>query len=467
MDEEETSMKFYRNAIILVAVVALLAGAYFLLNNLLPEEEGPTHNTPDSTKIVDFDSLETKKLIVKYPEEELVLVKIDDENWQLTSDKDLKLDNSRVRSIAINLSSVFVEKTIEENANDISVYGLDEPVVVTAIQDDESKYTLLIGDKTPTEGAYYAKLESDNNIYTIDKYTANKILASKNDLKLTTLFDVAVEDITELSLERNGELAFDTVKDGNEWKMTHPLQTKADLAKVGKIIDAICGLTVKSYIDDNSDLASFGLDGPEYILSFTAKEMNHQILFGDELDGKEIYAKLGNRQDVFKLDVETVNFLDTPVKEVVDCFVALPNINDVSKVVAEIDGYKDISEIEADEDSDVEKFTFNGKDATVENEKGDSLFKKYYQGLLQSGIMDDLDITGQPEGNAEIVITYYKENGEEIKIEFISRDEFYYYIVKNGKYTGLVVNKKTFDEDDGLRRTRKNLAEAVKEQNNS
>lgn len=456
-------MRLYRNAIILVVILAVAIGAFYFLKDRAPDEDtGPDYKPSTSVKIVDFDSLKVNKVVVRYPEEEFVLVKVDKDNWQLESDRDLKLDNSRVRSIAIRMSSVFAEKEIEENPKDLSIYGLDKPVHATSYLEDGSEHSIMIGNLTPTKGAYYAMLPGGDKVYTISTYDAEGILITKNDLKLITLFELAAEDFTRIALERNGNLAFDSYKDGDLWMLSQPLEANASLAKIDEITTAITALQVKSYVKDSSDLAVFGLDNPKYVLSFKTKDYENSILFGNETTGASIYAKLADRDDVFSLDVNTVNFLDVPVEEVVDSFVTLPNIQNVNKVVVEIDGVTDVSEIQTDpEDSDNDKFTFNGKDASVKDDKGDFYFKKYYQGLLIAGIRDEVDIDGKPEGNPELIITYFMKTGEEIKLEYISRDDYYYYIVKNGDYTGLVVNKKKLSNDESIRATRQRMVEAM------
>ncbi len=456
-------MRLYRNAIILVVVLAVAIGAFYLLKDRVPEEDtGPSYKPSTSVKIVDFDSLKVNKVVVRYPEEEFVLNKVDKDNWQLESDKDMRIDNSRVRSIAIRMSSIFVEKEIEENPKDLSVYGLDKPVHATAYLDDGTEYSILIGNLTPTKGAYYAMLPGGDKVYTIGTYESEGILITKNDLKLVTLFEIAVEDFTQIALKRNGANAFDSYKDGDIWVLSEPLAANANLAKIDEITTAISTLQVKTYVKDSSDLAVFGLDNPKYVLSFKTNDYENSISFGNETAGSNIYAKLADRDDVFNLDVNVVNFLDVPVEEVVDSFVALPNIQNVNKVVVEIDGTTDVSEIQTDpEDSDNDKFTLNGRDASVTDHKGDFYFKKYYQGLLIAGIRDEVDIDGKPEGISEITITYFLKDGEEIKLEYVSRDDYYYYVVKNGDYTGLVVNKKKLSSDDSLRVTRKNLIEAM------
>jgi hypothetical protein len=114
-----------------------------------------------------------------------------------------------------------------------------------------------------------------------------------------------------------------------------------------------------------------------------------------------------------------------------------------------MDGRTDNIEIQSNKDNkDNDRFTLNGKevprDAKVGEKTGDSLFRAYYQSLI--GIsMSDLEIGAKPAGKAELAITYYlKKAPGTMKIEFIPKDGKYYYALKNGNYTNMLVDKNEF-----------------------
>jgi hypothetical protein len=48
-----------------------------------------------------------------------------------------------------------------------------------------------------------------------------------------------------------------------------------------------------------------------------------------------------------------------------------------------------------------------------------------------------------------------------MKVEFYSKDKDYYYVVKNGKYSNLLVLKSQFDKAEGVRPTYKTLMDLI------
>ena len=118
-------MKLYRNAIILLIVAALLAGVYVIVKDKKSDSEPAADK--NTIKIFDLDTDKMIEMTIDNGQDKLVFakktVKEDDNEkkiWEILSPKDLKIDESKVSSIATNISSLVAEKIIEEEAGDIS-----------------------------------------------------------------------------------------------------------------------------------------------------------------------------------------------------------------------------------------------------------------------------------------------------------------------------------------------------------
>lgn len=444
-------MKLYRNAIILVIIVALLVGAYFLIDSNKGKDDGITDTPSDTVKLTDYTSDEIASCTLINQDGEFVIVKKDEE-WALSKPDDIKADPSTLSSIVINASSVAASKIVEEDAQDLSVYGLDKPIIVKVKPKEGDEIVIEIGNETPTESGYYAKLSGDDSVYVIGTYTANKLVVGRNDIRTKKIYDVAVEDISGLSMDRKGQNVFESVMESeNNWSMTRPIKGSMNATALSVMLDAIVNTTANKFIEENpSSLSAYGLDEPDYALSFkTAGNKTYKLLIGDEVSGGgEMYAKLDSGNDVFTINTSVFTFLDKPLKEIVEVFAYIVNIDQVKEIDLTMDGktthmtldiYKDE---EGKSDTDKDKFTVNGIDASGENEEGDQPFRKFYQSLI--GIsLDEIDVEGQPTGNPEISIEY-KLNSGSMKVDFISKDNNYYYVVRNGEYAGILVKKNRY-----------------------
>ncbi|MGE5614966.1 MAG: DUF4340 domain-containing protein [Bacillota bacterium] len=446
-------MKFYKNAIILVVIVAILAGVYVLVTKIKPES---TDNTTDLIRLTDFTSDEVESVTLENPDGIFVIVEKDKE-WVLSSPTDLKYDSTILSSIVINASSVTADRVVEENAQDLAKYGLDKPVTVRVKTKDGKETVLEVGNKTPTKSGYYVKFADKNDVYVIATYTGDYLVKGRNGIRAKKLFDFASDEINTLAMNRKGQNVFRSFKEKDDltsWTMTEPIKASMNESTLSPMLEALANTTVDEFLEDKpSDLAQYGLDAPAYEFEFGTKTGGTiRLLMGDEKQrGSTIYAKLDNSDEVFTVDISSYNaFLDKPLKEIVSVFAYIVNIDQVKKIDLTMDGkttnmvldvYKDE---EGKPDADKDKFYVNGIDASGKNEDGDQPFRKFYQALIGIGL-DEIDVNGKPEGDAEVTINYTLKDGS-MKVEFIPKDENYYYVVRNGEYAGILVkrNKKDF-----------------------
>lgn len=457
-------MKLYKNAIILLVVVGLLVGAYAFASTRKPAEtEGP--DLPSVEKVFEIDKAKISEVTIVNKEEKFVFVKKDDA-WTLAFPENFKADTSKIDSVVSNLAYITADRVIEENAADLEQYGFGKPLQIS-IKHEEGTKELEMGDLNSTKDAYYIKEKGSSKVYTISKYTGDAIAVSRNDLRDKTLYTLNTEEAIGVSMSKAGNLVFSAKKiEDSQWVLTAPIEGNADASKISPILEALA--TTSSYMnfieEKPTDLEKYGLKNPAHVLEFETASGKTKLLLGSEKEkGKEVYAKLADRDDVFTIDESSMNFLDKPLKEIIEVFAYITNIQDVSKIVVEIDGTTTVSEIVTDkDDKDKDKFTVNGKDATMKDEKDNSLFRKYYQALI--GVtMDEIDIDGKPSGKPEIKFTYsLKKDPGTMTVEFIPKDDSFYYVVKNGKYANILVAKKKFNEAEGVRETQKKILEAIK-----
>lgn len=462
-------MKLYRNAIILLVVVGLLAGAFFFLQSRKPAETGE-ENAPDTIKLVDYLSDDLTQITVESTEGTFVVEKKEKE-WILASPKDLKADPSKLSSIAINASSIIADKKVEDNATNLAQYGLDKPVTVTIKHKDGKVKTLLFGSETPTKGGYYVKEKDSNAVYVVGSYTSEKLLVKRNEIRDLALFTMKPEDIISFSMDRKGANVFKAKKTGEfNWSMTEPIQGALSGA-IDPMLQAVTGTPASEYVEENSsDLAKYGLDKPVYSFDFATSTGSYTLQLGKEkTKGSEIYAKLGNSNDVFVLSEQAFTFLDKPLREIVEVFAYIVNIDQVNRIELTLDGklttcelevYKDA---EGKSDNDKDKFKVNGKDASMKDENDKQPFRNFYQSLVGIGL-DEIEIGAVPSGAPEISIKYYlKQAPGTVQVDFVSKDNYFYYVMKDGKYTGMLV-KKAGKKDfgiEGLRDSLKTLLEFV------
>ncbi|HEX3029275.1 MAG TPA: DUF4340 domain-containing protein [Clostridia bacterium] len=463
-------MKLYRNAIILVIVLGLLVGAYMIFGKNKKESssvQGTTtvSETNKAEKVFSTDTEKITEFTVQNKNGTFVFNKKGD-SWEYPAgEKGFRLSSEKVEAMVSSIADVDSEEVIEKNATDLAQYGLNNPINVT-IKTKNGKTTILqIGSATSSGDTYYIKLKDSSKVYTVGSYACDSLNFSKNDITDITLFTSNADDITKFILEKQGQLPISIQKKDKTWRMTAPVEGEIDSDFMGSMLSGLIQSTIISNIETNAaDLSKYALKDPNYVLDVETAKTKTKLLIGkeDKVNGL-FYARLDGSNTVFTIDSDNYTFIDRPLKEFIVPLVYLQDINKVSKVVVELDGKKTLCSIDSDKDElTKESFTVNGKDANMEDKNGNSLFRQYYMSLI--GVpFDTIEMGAKPTGKSELTITYtYKDGSAPVKIEYIPKDNDYYYAVKNGKYTNFLVLKKVLDNSDGIRAMYSQLMKALK-----
>jgi hypothetical protein len=92
---------------------------------------------------------------------------LSDKKWWLTYPIQAEAKYENLYAIAESLAGATLEEYVEENAADLSKYGLAKPSYVFEYMMGGKQYKLMLGNKSPSGSAYYAMLNDNNLVFTI------------------------------------------------------------------------------------------------------------------------------------------------------------------------------------------------------------------------------------------------------------------------------------------------------------
>jgi cytochrome c biogenesis protein CcdA len=316
MAEEAASMKRKRSLIVLAVVLVLLAGVYVYLSNR-PQDEGEIVQKEPDIEISRFDRNKIEKVILSNSKEkELVFEKetivVEDDKkdgddkkepktetiWKNTSYIPVKLVKSKVDDLTRSFSSLTAEVLVEEDAKDLSIYGLDKPAATgTAVLDDGTKVTLYLGNKTAQGSTYYLMKEGDTNVYTVYSHHADRLNSSLSDFRDKSLPAINTAELTYLNISGDGREEMEVILNDSQssteaeygiglYQLVKPYKRPrgVDTSKLDPKLEGISGLSIKEFVDDQpTDLAKYGLDNPSLRFIIKDKENTLDLSFGDTL----------------------------------------------------------------------------------------------------------------------------------------------------------------------------------------
>jgi hypothetical protein len=441
-------MKFYKKAVILVIVASLL----FIV--CLINYKGDTGNTASAgepIRLLNVNSDDIVRIELNNKGGSFRFEKESD-SWKAVEPVNLKFDISRINGILFAVSNLDMEDVIDKQPSDLKQYGLTNPASIDIKTKDNAEYKLEIGNVTPYGDGYYVKKKNESAVYKANYGLCSEFMREKLDFRDRRLFDMPIEDYTDVTIKKKDKVVLDINKNGAVWNITEPVYGNSDLNGIEPVISMLSYLCVNDYVEDDSkDFGKYGLNNPSYAISIRTDKVEKTLFLGNLIEGKEaMYAKLSDSNDVFELLSKDLYLMDNPVKELSIYAFAEP-FGNVSGIKLEMDNKITDIEIDTDKSNGLKKYYVNGRFLNMTDSGINSLFMRFYQTLNGIG-MAETDMEYKSGKNPEITLTYeLNSKASTEKIEFVPKNDTSYYVIRNGKYTGMLVFRSTFEGPEGIR----------------
>lgn len=151
-----------KTTIILVTVFMLMAGGVFALEKTQPLK------TDTTVYVLEIKDADVQRIDITTAAGSAGFERADPFGWKFATSGS-QADLSRVSSVVNRLAKLRSSAKVTDRTSDLPRYGLSPPVnTATLTLKDGTSYNVLIGSKTPNDAAYYALVESKNELHTIN-----------------------------------------------------------------------------------------------------------------------------------------------------------------------------------------------------------------------------------------------------------------------------------------------------------
>ena len=296
-------MRGVRTTIGLVLVLAGLGAYIYFVTWKKPDADTGTKQE----KV--FAGVQTDKigeLKVKSEKGDITTLKKDGGGWQVTAPLQTRADESEVSGITSNLSSVEVTRVIDDNPSSLKDYGLDQPRVEVDFKADGDKdfKKLFIGEKSPTGASLYAKRNDEKRVFLIPAFQDTTFNKSTFDLRDKTLVKFDRDKVDGIELTADGKTT-DIAREGSDWKLTKPIQTKADFGSVEGLIGRLQSAQMKSIVTTDAtpaDLKKYGFDKPSAAVTMNLGSARATVQLGGKAEDNTVYARDASRPVVMTVE---------------------------------------------------------------------------------------------------------------------------------------------------------------------
>jgi hypothetical protein len=233
--------------------------------------------------------------------------------WQIRQPIAVKADESESSGIASALSSVEIVRVIDENPSNLNDYGLSNPRIAIDFKaaGDKEYRKLLIGEKSPTGSDLFAKRNDEKKVFLIPAFQESTFNRTTFELREKTLLKFDRDKVDSISIDAGGK-TLAVAKEGGDWKITKPLQVRADFGSVEGLIGRLQSAQMKSIVSGEpgpADVRKYGLDKPEATVTVGAGSARATLLIGAKADDNTVYARDASKPDVVTVEKSLVDDL--------------------------------------------------------------------------------------------------------------------------------------------------------------
>lgn len=247
----------------------------------------------------------------------------DGESWTYDGDSQFPVNDVRMDALAETVKKLPALRRLE-GGDDLSAYGLDTPLRrVTVTAQGEEPVSILIGDSTE-DGNYYAVIDGQEVPYLISSSLFDETAYGLEDMMALEQFPAAAgTDIQTITIEKDGVSRHYVKKKLDEdgtiawYRGSDDTEDNRlpDNSALNVLADSLSGLTVKrceNYKVTDEELAGYGLDHPQAVLSYTyekdGEEKTFSLSVGNAVgDGTAYYTRTEDSRYVNEIDRKTLD----------------------------------------------------------------------------------------------------------------------------------------------------------------
>lgn len=261
--------------------------------------------------VLDFEKEEVVRIELKYPDEEMVVVSDEENQWNMIKPLKVKADEFAVSDLLWALLDIQADGFVNGSTEDIESYGLKKPYVEANVWEKGKKnpIQLFIGKKTEGEKHYYAGTNLEKAVYKLSPEVLKDLKKTPFDLRDKTLLTFNNEDVGKIRVRYQDKNLILKLEKG-DWKAIEP--EKATLYKP-EVISFLWDIKLLKFTEILSSegrkqpTPTYGFDSPETEITLWNNEESKigSIEIGKKMPGKDIlYAKVDSATTVYGIGPE-------------------------------------------------------------------------------------------------------------------------------------------------------------------
>jgi hypothetical protein len=274
--------KRYLNTLIALVVLAALWGAFTYIDRR-QSRRGSKIEAPKEEKIFPLDSKHITSLTFRPRDGEAVTCQHEGDTWAIAEPRKLAADQGTLSTVLNNLTTATVDEVVDPHPSDLKQFGLDPPTYSLEVSTDlkPPKFTLLLGDDTPTSGGIYAQVAGNPRVLTLASYLKSNFEKTLFDLRDRRALTLEADQLRKIVAEAKGKKWTLEKNPEGVWDLVLPPPVRADRFAVDGLLSQLRSLSMQSIAaEDKKNEAPYGLGSPELRLELRGPGGAQTLLLG-------------------------------------------------------------------------------------------------------------------------------------------------------------------------------------------
>src|SRR3989442_579841 len=300
-----------------IVLIVILAGLFAYIRFDVSKQPSPLVSKEEKV-LASVESDQLEGLRIRSESGETTTLEKADSGWQVVDPIATPADESKVTAITSGLPSISLVRVVDEKPTDLENYGLAKPRIDVGFRTsgDKDCRHLLIGEKSTVGGDVFAMRSDEKRVVLISANWEPSFNASTFDLREKALLKFDRSKVDGIEVSAGGKL-LQFAKDGREWKLTKPLQARADYGAVEGLVARLEG-KAKAFVTndaDPADLKKYGLDRPGATLNLTFGSTTLTLLVGGKAGDGAVYVRDRSKPAVMTAESALADDLKKGVEE--------------------------------------------------------------------------------------------------------------------------------------------------------
>jgi len=303
-----------KTTLILLVVFAVLLGAVLFFDSKGEKKKAAEERT---NTLIDLAAGDVVKISLVRDGETLAFERDEAGAWRMTSPLRAAADPSEVDSLVGALASLRIERVVEAEAKDLSVYEISKTEVSLWVKDGETPIKLLVGMENPLDKSIFAKRDDDPRIVLLSSTLKSTLDKKIFDFREKDVFKFTAADVQTVRVKAR-DVAWQAAREEGGWMLKAPVAALAAKGRIDSLLDSLAGLRAAAFVAEDKTpaaLAEFGLDKPDYEVALSLPAANQEIVFSLHKKGEASYATTSQSTKVITFEGTLLADLDRKVEE--------------------------------------------------------------------------------------------------------------------------------------------------------